>query len=62
MGKKVLIEVEESNDGVTVTSPLFPEFLTCGQNLKEAMENLPDAIIATLELYRQEKKPLPSLQ
>lgn len=61
MARKVLFEVEGDVTGVTITSPLFPELLTGGASLEEALSNLPDAIGAVFQMYDEEKKPLPTL-
>ena len=46
--------------GYVVTSPLLPEFLTAGLTMSEALANVEDAFAATVELYEDMEKPLPS--
>ena len=46
--------------GYTVTSPLLPEFLTAGLTMSEALANVEDAFAATVELYEDMERPLPS--
>ena len=45
--------------GYTVTSPILPEFLTEGDTVEDALENVRDALAAVLEVYRETGKPLP---
>ena len=46
--------------GFTVTSPLLPGLVTEGDSLEEALDNTRDALLATLELYEDTGRPLPS--
>ena len=43
----------------TVTSPLLPEFVTEGDSLNEALENVQDALAAVIELYQDIGRSLP---
>jgi antitoxin HicB len=54
-----LILSPQAEGGYTVTSPVLPELLTEGDSLDEVVENVRDAVAATLELYRDLGKPLP---
>ena len=45
--------------GYTVTSPLLPELITEGDTLSEAMANAEDAFAVVLEIYEDERRPLP---
>jgi len=53
-----LVLTPQSEGGYTVTSPVLPEMLTEGDTLEQAMENVHDALKATLELYHDMKMPL----
>lgn len=46
--------------GFTVTSPVLPELVTEGDTLDEAFANARDALTAVIEIYADEKRPLPS--
>lgn len=46
--------------GFTVTSPVLPELVTEGDTLDEAYTNARDALAAVIELYADERRPLPS--
>ncbi|OGR01055.1 MAG: toxin-antitoxin system, antitoxin component, HicB family protein [Deltaproteobacteria bacterium RIFOXYA12_FULL_61_11] len=58
--KLPLILTPQPEGGFTVTSPLLPELLTEGDTVEEALANTRDALEATLELYRELGRPLPS--
>jgi len=45
--------------GYAVRSPLFPELITDGDTLQEAIQHAQDAVTAVLELYEDLGKPLP---
>ncbi|MHB1560673.1 MAG: type II toxin-antitoxin system HicB family antitoxin [Isosphaeraceae bacterium] len=45
--------------GYTVTSPLFPELITEGDSVEEALENVQDALAAVVEIYRETGRSLP---
>ena len=53
-----LVLTPQSEGGYTVTSPVLPEMVTEGDTLEQAMENVQDALKATLELYQDMKMPL----
>jgi antitoxin HicB len=55
-----LVLTPQSEGGYMVTSPVLPEMLTEGDTLEQAMENVQDALKATLELYHDMKMPLPA--
>ncbi len=55
-----LVLTPQSEGGYTVTSPVLPEMLTEGDTLEQAMENVQDALKATLELYHDMNMPLPA--
>jgi antitoxin HicB len=46
--------------GYTVTSPVLPELITEGDTLEEAHANVRDALEAVVELYADERRPLPN--
>ena len=46
-----LLLTPQPEGGYTVTSPLLPEFITEGDSLNEALENVQDALAAVIELY-----------
>ncbi len=54
-----LILAPQPEGGYTVTSPLLPELITEGDTIDEAMANVPDALSAVVELYRDLNKRLP---
>ncbi|MDZ4859146.1 MAG: type II toxin-antitoxin system HicB family antitoxin [Candidatus Hydrogenedentes bacterium] len=45
--------------GFTVTSPQLPKLITEGDTVDEALGNVHDAIAAALEIYGDERRPLP---
>ena len=45
--------------GFTVTSDALPELITEGNTIQEVMQNVQDALAATIELYADLNKPLP---
>ena len=53
-----LILTPQPEGGFTVTSPVLPELVTEGDNLEEVMENVRDALRATLEIYEDLGKQL----
>jgi antitoxin HicB len=55
-----LILTPQEEGGYTVTSPVLPGLVTEGDSLKEALENVEDALRATLELYEDTGRPVPS--
>lgn len=46
--------------GYTVTSPALPGLVTEGDSLEQALENVEDALRATLELYEETGRPVPN--
>ena len=54
-----LVLTPQSEGGYTVTGTVLPEMVTEGDTLEQAMENVQDALKATLELYQDMKIPLP---
>jgi antitoxin HicB len=46
-----LVLAPQPEGGFTVTSPLLPELVTEGDTIEEAMENVRDALEATIEAY-----------
>ena len=45
--------------GYTVTSPLLPELITCGDTFAEAYANAQDAMAAVVEIYEDFDRHLP---
>ena len=58
--KVPLVLSPQPEGGYTVTSPVLPELVTEGDNLQDALENVQDALRATLEIYEDLGKPLPA--
>ena len=54
-----LLLTPQPEGGYTVTSPLLPEFVTEGDSLNEALENVQDALTAVIELYQDMGRSLP---
>ena len=54
-----LLLMPQPEGGYTVTSPLLPEFVTEGDSLNEALENVQDALAAVIELYQDMGRSLP---
>ncbi len=54
-----LIFSPQPEGGFTVTSPVLPELVTEGDTLDEAHANVSDALAAVLELYAEQRRPLP---
>ena len=55
-----LLFTPQPEGGYTVTSPVLPELVTEGDTLDEAFANVRDALAAVLELYAEERRPLPT--
>lgn len=55
-----LLLAPQPEGGFTVTSPALPELITEGDTLEEALLNVRDALQATLEIYHDLGKPLPT--
>lgn len=54
-----LILTPQPEGGYTVTSPLFPELITEGDSIDEALENVSDAFSAVIELYEDLGRSMP---
>ena len=54
-----LVLTPQPEGGYTVTSPLFPELITEGDSIDEALGNVADAFAAVIELYEDLGRPLP---
>ena len=54
-----LLLMPQPEGGYTVTSPLLPEFVTEGDSLNKALENVKDALAAVIELYQDMGRSLP---
>jgi len=54
-----LLLTPQPEGGYTVTSPVLPEFVTEGDSLNEALENVQDALAAVIELYQDMGRSLP---
>ena len=59
--KVPLLLVPQPEGGFTVTSPLFPELVTEGDTMEDALANVQDAFAAVVEIYRDLGRPLPSV-
>ena len=59
-GKTFLILTPQTEGGYTVTSSLFPELVTEGDSVSEALANAEDALAAVIELYQDQDRQLPS--
>lgn len=55
-----LVLTPQPEGGYTVTSPALPGLVTEGDSLEQALENVEDALRATLELYEDTGRPAPS--
>jgi antitoxin HicB len=55
-----LVMTPQEEGGYTVTSPVLPGLVTEGDSLEEALTNVEDALRATLELYEDTGRPVPS--
>lgn len=55
-----IVLTPQPEGGYTVTSPLLPELVTEGDTADEALENLKDALAATVEAYHDLGRPLPA--
>ena len=54
-----LLLMPQPEGGYTVTSSLLPEFVTEGDSLNEALENVKDALAAVIALYQDMGRSLP---
>jgi antitoxin HicB len=50
--KLPLLLSPQPEGGFTVTSPLFPELVTEGDTVREALANVQDAMAAVIETYQ----------
>jgi len=57
--KVPLVLTPQPEGGFTVTSPLLPELVTDGNTIEEALENVHDALEATIETYQDLGRQLP---
>lgn len=57
--KVPLVLTPQPEGGFTVTSPLLPELVTEGNTVEEALENVHDALEATIETYQDLGRELP---
>lgn len=55
-----LVLAPQEEGGYTVTSPALPGLVTEGDSLEQALENVQDALRATLELYEDTGRPVPA--
>jgi len=58
--KVPLVLAPQPEGGFTVTSPALPEMITEGDTAEEALENVRDALAATIEIYEDLGKPFPA--
>ena len=54
-----LVMTPQQEGGYTVTSPILPGLVTEGDTLEQALDNVEDALRATLELYEEIGRPVP---
>lgn len=54
-----LVLTPQPEGGYTITSPLFPELITEGDSIDEALGNVTDAFAAVIELYEDLGLSLP---
>jgi antitoxin HicB len=60
MNYKIPLILEPQREGgFTVTSPLFPELVTEGDTIDEALANVKDALAAVVETYQDLGRTLP---
>ena len=57
--KVPLVVTPQPEGGYTVTSPLLPELITEGDSIRDATENVKDALAAVIELYEELGRSLP---
>ena len=60
IAKIPLLLEPQPEGGYTVTSPLLPELITEGDTIAECLANVEDAFAVVLEIYEDEKRPLPA--
>jgi antitoxin HicB len=54
-----LLLTAQPEGGFTVTSPIFPELITEGDSIDEAIGNARDALAAVIEAYNDLGRPIP---
>jgi len=54
-----LVMTPQQEGGYSVTSPMLPGLVTEGDTLEQALDNVEDALRATLELYEEIGRPVP---
>ena len=57
--KVPLVMTPQPEGGYTETSPLLPELITEGDSIRDATENVKDALAAEIELYEELGRSLP---
>jgi len=57
--KVPLLLAAQPEGGFTVTSPIFPELITEGDSIDEAIGNVRDALAAVIEAYHDLGRPIP---
>jgi antitoxin HicB len=57
--KVPLVLSPQSEGGFSVTSPLLPESVTEGDTIEEVLDNVRDALEATIEAYQDLGRPVP---
>ena len=57
--KVPLLLTAQPEGGFTVTSPIFPELVTEGDSIDEAIANARDAFAAVLEIYQDLGRSVP---
>ena len=55
-----LVLARQTEGGYTVTSPALPGLVTEGDSLEQALENVQDALRATLELHEDTGRQVPT--
>lgn len=58
--KVPLVLTPQPEGGYLVTSPIFPELVSEGDTIDEAVRNAEDALKATIELYEDLGRPVPT--
>lgn len=60
MDYKIPLDLTPQDEGgYTVTSPLLPELVTEGDSISQALANVKDALVAVVEIYQEQGRPLP---
>ncbi len=57
--KLPLVLTPQPEGGYTVTCPILPELITEGDTVREALDNIADALAAIIEAYEDLGQPLP---